>query len=85
VDFVIFLNAAGHPLFCLDCGILYPSRDPNLAIRELLWFGLRVVGILETFYSQAIIKRTIDDSPSVSEHSLAEKDPGLCPYNPCTE
>jgi hypothetical protein len=36
----------------------------------LFWFGLQVVGIP---YSQAVIQRTIDVSPTFLEHSLAEK------------
>ncbi len=35
----------------------------------LFWFGLRDVGILQIFYSRAIIQRTIVDSPAF----LAEK------------
>jgi hypothetical protein len=59
--------------FCLDYGILYLSRDLNFAGRELQWFGLRVVGFLQTFYSQAVIQRTIVDSPAFLEHGLVEK------------
>jgi hypothetical protein len=36
----------------------------------LFWFGLRDVEIL---YSQAVIQRTIDVSPTFLEHSSAEK------------
>jgi hypothetical protein len=54
-DFVIFSVLWAILYFCLDYGILYPSRDPNFAGKELLWFGLRVFGILQTFYSRAVI------------------------------
>jgi hypothetical protein len=40
---------------------------------HLLWFGLQDVGILQTFYSQAVIQRTIVDSPAFLETSWAEK------------
>jgi hypothetical protein len=60
-------------IFCLDYGILYPRRDRNFAVRKLYWFGFRVVGILQTFYSRAVIQRTIVDSPAFFEHGLAEK------------
>jgi hypothetical protein len=36
----------------------------------LFWFGLQDVGIL---YSRAVIQRSIDVSPTFSEHGLAEK------------
>jgi hypothetical protein len=36
----------------------------------LYWFGLRDVG---TLYSQPVIQRTIDVSPALLEHGLAEK------------
>jgi hypothetical protein len=36
----------------------------------LFWFGLRNVGIL---YSQAVIPRTIVESPAFLEHGSAEK------------
>ncbi len=39
----------------------------------LFWFGLRDVGILQIFYSQVIIQRTIIDSPAFLEHGSAEK------------
>jgi len=39
----------------------------------LFWFGLRDVGILQIFYSQAVIPRKIVGSPAFLEHGLAEK------------
>jgi len=39
----------------------------------LFWFGLRFAGFLQTFYSQAVIPRTIVDSPAFLEHGSAEK------------
>jgi hypothetical protein len=39
----------------------------------LFWFGLQIVGFLQIFYSQAVIPRTIVDSPAFLEHGSAEK------------
>jgi len=39
----------------------------------LFWFGLRDVGILQIFYSQAVTQRTIVDSSAFLEHGLVEK------------
>jgi hypothetical protein len=39
----------------------------------LVWFRFWDVGILQIFYSRAVIQRTIVDSPSFLEHGLAEK------------
>jgi hypothetical protein len=39
------------------------------------WFGLRIVGFLQIFYSQAVIPRTIVHSPAFLEHGSAEKIP----------
>jgi hypothetical protein len=39
----------------------------------LFWFELRIVGFLQIFYSQAVIPRTIVDSPAFLEHGLVEK------------
>jgi hypothetical protein len=39
----------------------------------LFWFGLRIVGFLQIFYSLAVIPRTIVDSSAFLEHGLAEK------------
>jgi hypothetical protein len=39
----------------------------------LFWFGLRIVGFLQIFYSQAVIPRTIGDSPAFLEYGSAEK------------
>jgi hypothetical protein len=42
-------------------------------IAALFWFGLGIVGFLQIFYSQAVIPRTIVDSPTFLEHGSAEK------------
>jgi hypothetical protein len=39
----------------------------------LFWFGSRDVGILQIFYSRAVIQRTIVDSLAFLETGLAEK------------
>jgi hypothetical protein len=39
----------------------------------LFWFGLRDVGILQIFFSRAVIQRTIVDCPAFLEHGSAEK------------
>jgi hypothetical protein len=40
---------------------------------ELFWFGMQDVGILQIFCSQAVIQRTIVDSPAVLEAALLER------------
>jgi steroid 5-alpha reductase family enzyme len=54
-------------------GLLASSRDPNFMGRHLFWLGLRVVDILHTFYSRAVIQRHIDVSPAFMEYGLAKK------------
>jgi hypothetical protein len=39
----------------------------------LFWFGLRIVGFLQIFYSQAVIPGTIVESPAFLEYGSAEK------------
>jgi hypothetical protein len=39
----------------------------------LFRFGLRIVGFLQMFYSQAVIPRTIFDSLAFFEHNSVEK------------
>jgi hypothetical protein len=39
----------------------------------LIWFGLRHVGILQIFYSRAIIHKTIVDFPAFLAHGSAAK------------
>jgi hypothetical protein len=56
-----------------DIGLLATSRDPNSVGRTLFWFGLRVVGFIQTFYSRAVIQRTIVESPAFLGHGLVEK------------
>jgi hypothetical protein len=46
------------------------------------WFGLRIVGFLKIFYSQAVIPREIVDFPAFLEHGFGGEDRGLCTYNP---
>jgi hypothetical protein len=57
----------------MDLGLLASSCDTNFTGRHLFWLGLRVVGILHTFYSRAVIQRLIDVSPAFMEYGLAEK------------
>ncbi len=59
-----------NPSLLLAVALLFDEK-----IRQstaLFWFGLRYVGILQMFYSRAVLQRTI-------------KDCGLCPYNPSAE
>jgi hypothetical protein len=42
---------------------------------------LRIVGFLQIFYTQAVIPRTIVESPAFLEYVLGRKDRGLRPYN----
>jgi hypothetical protein len=39
----------------------------------LFWFGLRIVGFLQIFFSQTVFPRTIVDSPAFLEHGSEEK------------
>ena len=61
------------------------SRDPNFTGGHLFRLGLRVVDIIHTFYSRAVIQRQIDVSPAVMEYGLVKKDCGLSTYKPWTE
>jgi steroid 5-alpha reductase family enzyme len=54
-------------------GLLASSRDPNFTGRHLFWLGLRVVDILHTFYSQAVIQSPIDGLSRIVEYGLAKK------------
>ncbi len=58
-------------LFLLDGLLLFDEKIHQSA--ALFWFGLRNVGILQIFYSQAVIQRTIFNSPTFLETGLAEK------------
>jgi hypothetical protein len=60
-------------LLFLDLDFGPSSRDPNFTGRHLFWLGLRVVGILHTFYSRAVIQRLIDVTPAFMEYGLAKK------------
>ncbi len=63
-------------------GLLASGRDPNFTGRHLFWLGLRVVDIIHTFYSRAVIQRQIDVSPAFMEFGLAKKDCGLSTCKP---
>jgi hypothetical protein len=49
--------------------------------KVLIYFGL-FRGLLVFFKYSTHKPRTIVDSPAFLEHGSAEKDRGLCPYNP---
>jgi hypothetical protein len=51
----------------------------------LPYFGLDCGGILQMFYSRAVLQRTIVDSSTFLEPGLAEKIAGLSPNNPSAE
>jgi hypothetical protein len=57
--------------FLLAVALLFAEKIRQNA--ALFWFGLRIVGFLQIIYSQAIMLRTIVESPAFLEHSLAEK------------
>jgi hypothetical protein len=59
-----------------------PSRVPNVAGRKLFWFGLRVVGILQIFYSRAVLQRLVADFSALFGDRFDWKNGGLCTYNP---
>ncbi len=40
---------------------------------KCVWFGLRIIGFLQIFYSQAVILGTIVESPAFLEYGSAEK------------
>jgi hypothetical protein len=54
----------------IGCRTLFVEKS---AKGLLYFFGLRVVGFLQIFYSRAVIQRKIVDSPAFLEHGLAEK------------
>ncbi len=56
-----------------DVGLLYSSRVPNFAVRKLFWFGLRVIGILQIFYSRAVLQRRAVDFFTFLETGLTGK------------
>jgi hypothetical protein len=58
-----------------DFGLQASNRDPNSMGRDLFWFELQVVGILQTFYSQAVMQRTTVVFPAFLEHGSAEMVP----------
>jgi hypothetical protein len=58
--------------FFLFAGALLLDEKIRQSVA-LFWFGLRIVGFLQIFYSQAVIPRTIVESPAFLEHGSAEK------------
>jgi hypothetical protein len=52
-------------------GSLFLLKNPPKFCTVLV--GLRDVGICQIFYSQAVIQRTIVESPAFLEHGWAEK------------
>jgi hypothetical protein len=46
------------------------------------WFGLRIVGFLQIFYSGAVIQRAIVVLSRIFGARVGGKDRGLCTYNP---
>jgi hypothetical protein len=60
-----------NPFSLLAVVLLFVEKTRQSA--ALFWFGLRIVGFLQIFYSQAVIPRTTVDSPAFLEHGLAEK------------
>jgi hypothetical protein len=60
-----------NPFFLLAGALLFDEKSRQSA--ALFWFGLRDVGFLKLFCSQAVIQRTIVDSPSFLGTVLAEK------------
>ncbi len=59
-----------------DFGLQASSRDPNSASRDLFWFGLRIVGILQhSTYELVSLSR-------IFGARFDEKDRGLCTYKP---
>ncbi len=49
-----------------------------------IWFGLQDVGILQIFYSRAVIQRTIVGFPAFWS-TIGRKNRGLCPYKSWSE
>jgi hypothetical protein len=45
---------------------------------------MRIFGFLQIFYSEAVIPRTIVDSPAFLEYGSAEKIAVCALYNPCS-
>jgi hypothetical protein len=48
----------------------------------LFWFGLQIVGFLQTFYSRAVIQRAIVVLSRIFRARFGGKVHGLCKYNP---
>jgi hypothetical protein len=65
------LLGSRFPFFLLAVALLFVEKFHQSA--ALFWFGLRIVGFLQIFFSQAVIPRTIVDYPAFLEHGLAEK------------
>jgi hypothetical protein len=63
-----FLPVGCHTFICW--------KNPQSA--ALFWFGLRIVGFLHIFYSQAVIPRKIVDC--IFGARFGRKNRGMCPY-----
>jgi hypothetical protein len=64
------MREPGNPFFLLAGALLFDKKIRQSA--ALFWFGLRVVGILQIFYTRAILQRTIVDSPAFLERGFVE-------------
>jgi hypothetical protein len=71
-------------VFLLAGTISFDEKSRQSA--ALFWFGLCDFGVLQIFYSWAVLQRTIVDSPSFFSPSSRKRLPnGQCPYNPFDE
>jgi hypothetical protein len=52
-----------------------------LGSAAIFWFGLRDVGILQMFYLEAVLQRTIVDISRIFGTWFGGKDCWLCTYN----
>jgi hypothetical protein len=69
-----------NPFFLLAVALLFVEK-----IRQSdapFWFGLRIFGFLQIFYSRAVIQRAIVVLSSIFGARFGGKDRGLCTYNP---
>ncbi len=86
-----FIQKLIRPPGCSDYGLYRIRSSYWLAHFYLLknppkgytiWFGLQDVGILQIFYSRALIQRTIVDFPAFFFAQFGRKYRGLWPYKP---
>jgi hypothetical protein len=63
----------------MACALLFDEKSAKVLHNFGLECGMLV---LQIFFSQAVIQRTIVDFPAFLETGLEEKDCGLWPYNP---